>query len=234
MNAASSRGVAGARPYCVGEHGPADLGADPGPLRRGEGGVPGTPRAGLACAARRATSTRNAGTVVRHGVRPAQPGRVPGARSRPGVRPAVSICARMASALGCRPSPNRAVICASVTGPRPASRHRPGRSPTQRPGDSPCCGVVGPQAGVPAVGGVLAQRPAGSGTCTRPRRSACESTAHSGKQPTPLRVDTRCMAGPVRWPPPQGDLAFREPGSQERNRRCKRCDGLRLRRCVGG
>ena len=78
MNEDSSRGLPGGPAVLLGEHGPTDVGADPGPLRGRQRGVPGGPEGGV----RRDSAAGDLDPERRRGVenvvRPAQLGGGPG------------------------------------------------------------------------------------------------------------------------------------------------------------
>jgi len=135
----------------------------------------GSSRALFAATARRATSTRNAGAVSRmsYGLPSSVAARA--ACRCAAVLPNVIIWARIASAFGCKPSANRAAIWSSVTSSPTCMSTSARADPNQVPHHA-ACSTPRDRCARGRCG--RAPRPAGSGTRTRPRRSACESTPH--------------------------------------------------------
>ena len=150
MNADSSRGSFGARPYASVNISRRDLGADPGPLRRREDACHArAPSAALTSADPPGDGDLEGRRVLGPRERLAQLGRggLPWPRRRPSVRSAV-----IWSALGCRPSANSDAIWSAVTSWPTAMSTSASADPAHRPGDLAALAVVVRQPGVLLVG----------------------------------------------------------------------------------
>jgi len=137
MNEDSSRGFAGARPYCsVNMSRPTSVRIR-ARSAAASGVSRGIPEATFTSTARRATSTRNAGAVSRTSYLLPSWTASRAAWTCAGVLPRLIIRAWMASAFGCRPSANRAPIWPAVTGSPTCMPTSASADPNQVPGDSP-------------------------------------------------------------------------------------------------